>query len=174
MQWSKLKARVEAFFAPSMSGRVELRTTRYRHVHDGEGRGWITIDGIEVYNFCTLKYWVEWNALSAELRQAHGATDLRDPEQRRAYHDAGREAEQILAERGILSQGWFETSLAEYLTLALDDALASDDLVHRALAVLDGRLGKRRLQSFPLRADESPLVRRLLDLRCEVEGVRRR
>jgi len=109
-----------------------------------------------------------------KLRQAHGVTDLRNPEQRQAYHDAGREAERILAERGILSQGWFETSLAEYLTLALDDALASDDLVHRALAVLDGRLGKRRLQSFPLRADESPLVRRLLDLRCEAEGVRRR
>jgi hypothetical protein len=161
MQWSKLKARVEAFFAPSVAGRVELRTTHYRHVHDGEGRGWITIDGSEVYNFCTLTYWVELNALSADLRSANRGTDFRNPEERQAYFDAGREAERILVERGILSQGWFESSLAEYLTLSIADALDSDDLVHRALAVLDGRLGKRRLQSFALRTDESPLVKRL-------------
>jgi hypothetical protein len=173
MQWSKLKARVESFFAPAVAGRVELRTTNYRHVHDGAGRGWITIDGREVYNFCTQKYWVEGNALSAGIRTANRATDWSDPAQEVAYYEAGAQTEQILEKRGIVCQGGFESALADYLTLSLDDALASDNLVHRALAVLDGRLGKRRLRSLELRADEHPLVKQLLDFRCRVEGVRK-
>jgi hypothetical protein len=74
MQWSRLKKQVESRFAPSVAGRVELRTTNYRHVHDGEGRGWITIDKEEVHNFCTLKYWVERNLLLAGIREAKASS----------------------------------------------------------------------------------------------------
>jgi capsid protein len=56
MQWSKAKQRVEVLFTPKASGRVELRTTNYRRVADWEGRGWITIDGVEAWNFCTMRY----------------------------------------------------------------------------------------------------------------------
>ncbi|MEA2691064.1 MAG: hypothetical protein QOJ16_451 [Acidobacteriota bacterium] len=171
MQWSKLKARVESFFAPAVTGRVELRTTNYRHVHDGAGRGWITIDGREVYNFCTQKYWVEGNALSEGIRTANRATDWSDPAQEVAYYEAGAHTDEILEKRGIVCQGGFESALADYLTLTVNDALASDHLVHRALAVLDGRLGKRRLRTFELRTDENPLVKQLLDFRCQVEGL---
>ena len=59
MPWTKLKKQVEQRFAPSVAGRVELRTTSYRHAHDFAGRGWITVDKAEVHNFCTHKYWVE-------------------------------------------------------------------------------------------------------------------
>jgi hypothetical protein len=173
MQWSKLKTRVEAYFAPAVAGRVELRTTNYRHVHDGMGRGWITIDGREIHNFCTLRHWIERNALAAGIREANGATDWTDPAQASAYYEAGAQTMEILEKRGILCQGGFESALASYLTLSVDDALASDYLVHRALAVLDARLGKRRLRSIELRGDEQPLVRELLDFRCEAEGVRR-
>jgi hypothetical protein len=47
MQWSQMKKQVESFFAPSVAGRVELRSTSYRRSHDGEGRVWITLDGEE-------------------------------------------------------------------------------------------------------------------------------
>jgi hypothetical protein len=56
MQWSKAKGRVEQLFAPSVAGRVELRTANYRKAPDMEGRSWITIEGVEVYNFCTHRY----------------------------------------------------------------------------------------------------------------------
>lgn len=49
--------------------------------------------------------------------------------------------------------------------------MASDDVMTRALAVLARRLGKRRLATLELRTDESPIVRRLLDLRLEAEGL---
>lgn len=41
-----------------------------------------------------------------------------------------------------------------------------------ALAVLDGRLGKRRLRALALPSDEHPLVRAMFTLRCDVEGIR--
>jgi hypothetical protein len=43
MQWSKRKKRAESFFAESVQGRLELRSTHYRGTHDEEGRGYITL-----------------------------------------------------------------------------------------------------------------------------------
>jgi len=117
-QWSKLKKRVEALFAPAVAGRVELRITHYRTAHDWEGRGWLTIDGSEVYNFCTLRYYVEFNKLAADLREANGATDFRVPEQRPRYYEAGDEALAILEKRGIVSEKSFERSVQEYPSLS--------------------------------------------------------
>src|SRR6476469_7554917 len=104
MQWSQLKKQVESRFAPSMAGRVELRTTSYRHTHDAEGRGWITIDKEEVHNFCTLRYWIEQGNLLRGIREANGATDYRDPAQRADYYHAYEQVETILDQRGIQSQ----------------------------------------------------------------------
>jgi hypothetical protein len=168
-QWSKLKKRVETLFAPAVAGRVELRITHYRTAHDWEGRGWLTIDGSEVYNFCTLRYYLEFNKLAEELREANGATDFRVPEQRPRYHEAGDEALAILEKRGIVSEKSFERSVQEYPSLSLDEALASDDFVHRAFAMLDRRLGQRRLAALDPGPEEHPLVRQLLDFRKKAE-----
>jgi hypothetical protein len=169
MQWSKLKKQVESRFASSMAGRVELRTTHYRHTHDSEGRGWITIDKEEVHNFCTLKFWIEQNALLEGIRSANNVTNYRDPAQRAGYYHAYEQAEAILDQRGIRSQGWFEESLRDYLSLTLEEALASTNFLHRALAVIDKRLGKRRLKVLQVSPGEHPLVSRFLELRRAAE-----
>lgn len=171
MQWSKLKSRVERFFAASVSGRVEVRTTSYRHAHDGEGRGWITLDGEEIGNFCTRKYWVERSRLERGIREANSATSIRDPAKREAYFAASKAATEILDRRGILSQGSFEHALEEYLSMPVGVALESGCLLHRALAVVDCRVGKRRLQKIVPRAEEHPLVIRLLEFRCAQEKI---
>jgi hypothetical protein len=169
MQWSRLKKQVESRFASSMAGRVELRTTHYRHSHDSEGRGWITIDKEEVHNFCTLKFWVEQNALLEGIRSANNVTDYRDPAQRDGYYHAYEQAEAILDQRGVRSQEWFENSLREYLSLTLEEGLASTNFLHRALAVIDKRLGKRRVKVLQLSQGEHPLVSRFLELRRAAE-----
>jgi hypothetical protein len=169
MQWSKLKKQVESRFASSMAGRVELRTTNYRHTHDSEGRGWITIDKEEVHNFCTFKFWIEQNALLEGIRSANNVTNYRDPAQRAGYYHAYEQAEAILDQRGVRSQGWFEESLRDYLSLTLEEGLASTNFLHRALAVIDKRLGKRRLKVLQLSPGEHPLVSRFLELRRAAE-----
>jgi hypothetical protein len=99
MQWSKVKGRVEELFASSVAGRVELRTANYRKAPDMERRGWITIDGVEVYNFCTHRYLLDKHMLESGIRLANDATNWRDPDKSDAYYAAGDQAQHIL-ERG--------------------------------------------------------------------------
>jgi hypothetical protein len=165
-RWSSLKKRVEALFAPSVAGRVELRMTGYRWNRDREGRAWITVDGAEVHNFCTFTQWRDAANLADDLAALKSQPSLSD------RHEAYREATSILQERGVLSQGQFAQALADYCDLPLEQALESPVMLHRALAVLDRRLGKRRLKVLELRTDEHVLVAKLLALRRESEGLR--
>jgi hypothetical protein len=55
MMWSKLKQLTEEKFADSVKNRVEIFSTRYNKPNSTAGRGWITIDGIEIVNFSTMK-----------------------------------------------------------------------------------------------------------------------
>ncbi len=172
MQWSKLKKQVESRFAPAVAGRVELRTTNYRKVNDWEGRGWITLDKNEIYNFCTQKYLFERWKLSKGIQEANRATDFLDPAQREGYYRGLDAAEEILDRQGVASQDSFEDALESYLNLTVEEALVSGDFIHRALAVLDRRLGKRRLRNLTLIAEEHQLVRDLLAFRLGVEGIK--
>ena len=61
--------------------------------------------------------------------------------------------------------------LKAYLRISIDDALKTDTPLVRALAVIDRRLGKRRLRSLDAGPDDHRLVRELYRLRCEAEGI---
>jgi len=66
----------------------------------------------------------------------------------------------------------FKRALFSSLTLSIDAMLASKDALLHALAVLDRRFDKRRLESFDPRG-ESELTRRLFAFRCVAEGLSR-
>jgi len=136
MRWSKLKQQVESMFAEEVRGRVELRTTRYTKAHDRFGRSWITVDGRQIVNMC--------NHLPS-------GTTVAD-------HDPTR------FEEGVFAGYDLPEAMRWFLTLSIDDALASEHPLVRALAVLDRRVGQRRLARIDAMT-EQPLVRRLLSLR---------
>ena len=52
--WSKTQKQLEGFLCNSLKNRVSFSCSNYR-MHDGIGRTYITVDGKEVYNMCTLK-----------------------------------------------------------------------------------------------------------------------
>ena len=52
--WSKTKKQLKSFLCSSLRDRVDYFCSNYR-IHDGIGRTYITVDGNEVYNMCTLK-----------------------------------------------------------------------------------------------------------------------
>ena len=54
LMWSKTKKHLESFICDPLKQRVEYRCSNYR-IHDGIGRTYITVDGKEVLNMCTLK-----------------------------------------------------------------------------------------------------------------------
>jgi hypothetical protein len=141
MRWSKLKQQVEAMFADSVRGRVELRTTRYGKAHDRFGRSWITVDGQEVANMS--------NYLACGASIADGNPDR--------------------FEAGVFAGYDLPLAMREYLALSIDAAIASPNPLIRALAVLDRRAGERRLARIDP-GKETPLVKELLAVRRAVRG----
>ena len=73
---------------------------------------------------------------------------------------------------GVMRPRLFGKSLFDYLSMSVDDAIESRNFLIRAVAVLDRRIGKRRLEAMSLRTDEHELVRLFYKLRLEAEGLR--
>ncbi len=171
MKWSKLKNSIENFFADSVKGRVELRSTRYHKAHDHEGRGYITIDKKEIASFCSISAWNAEFKLAEDIRKISGATDYKNPDHQEDYYMAYSQAEGILHNQGIYSQYEFYDSLKSYLTLSIDDALKSDNLIILALAIFDRRLGKRRIPLQKESYRRHPALKIFYEFRCSVENI---
>jgi hypothetical protein len=161
MKWSKLKALLESRLAESLRGRLEFHVTRYRHAHDGSGRGWITLDGVEIYNASSYAADIEHERRYEEL----------NPATRRCAAAEWHDIRDRMRLDGILA-GWaFPETLASYLNLSLESALEIPDPLVRALALSDSRLGKRRLSRIEVPLESHPLVRAVYEARCEAEGI---
>jgi hypothetical protein len=171
VQWSKLKKQTESNFASSVSGRVEVKSTRYHNAHDQTGRGYITIDGKDVYNFCTLTQMKEEFKTSNEIREISGNTDFRNKDHQKGYYQAYKEARRILHKKGIYSQEEFYKSLKEFHTLSIDKAINSENLIIKCLALLDKRLGKRKLVNMSIETLDHPILKRIYIFRCNAEKI---
>jgi hypothetical protein len=156
MQWSRLKQQVESLFAPSLQGRVELRVATYRYGHENVGRGIVVVDGRELIDFCTFRYWNERKRLISE-----GALSEVTEE----------DVETALQQAGTLGQYDFFEALTTYLALPINEVLSSDNIVISCMAMIDRRIGKRRLSQISTDQIQHPAVRQLYELRCAVEGL---
>ena len=194
MKWSKLKKQLEDFICPSLKGRVEFWITSYRKTHDQVGRAYITVDGKEVINMCTLKkeiaiYGEENELMSSDninleqnefdedkdiifqlLRKEGFSEDilLRIARNRSIHDIAKREVET----KCIFSQYDFIEAAKKFLNSPIQESLKSNNPIIKSLALLDRRVGKRTLNMLKeSMKNESELVRYFYNLRCESEGI---
>lgn len=155
MKWSKLKKTIEENFADCVKDSVKIYTTRYTGGSYFMVRGWITVDKIEIANFSTpdnyKKY--EWNTPDI---------DERIPVEERT--------EGLSVEKGEFSRWDFLNSCWDYININIDDAVSSENPIIKSLAMLDKRLGKRRLKLID-KKNLHPLVLTLLNLRLESENI---
>lgn len=82
-------------------------------------------------------------------------------------------AAELLDSRGVTTRGAAWRDLISYLDLSIESALTSTSPLHLAVAVLDRRLGKRRLRQLELPTTAPAFVTALLGLRLEAEGLKR-
>jgi hypothetical protein len=167
MRWSELKRRVEGNFAPAVKGRVEVFTTSYRQALDGAGEGWITIDGARVSSLSETAFRKSLLTTAQQLREERVHAD---PTQTTSFFLADGEAKEIAHGQGVYADEDFKRALFSSLTLSVDAMLASKDVLLHALAMLDRRFDKRRLETFDPRR-EAQLTRRLYVFRCAAEGL---
>lgn len=151
MRWTKLKQIVEGGFAPGLSKRLTINSAAYGACTCGHA--WLTLDGEVVANFCTRAYW---------NKEMGGEPDHINP----MY------ASQLTSYGEMSRQDAYKACWAFVHELSIDQSLQDDCPLIQALAVVDRRVGKRRLERMDVEAVH-PLARRLLEERLAVEGISR-
>jgi hypothetical protein len=152
VRWSKLRSLIREGFAQSIRGRIDIHSTRYGNCSCGHA--WVTLDGDVIANFCTLAHYIAQGMESASAK-------------------VGTTPAHQFAEFGELSrQDAYEACWEFVHTLSIDAALADPDPLVQTLAVLDARVGKRRLARLA-GEDFHRLAAVLLGVRKEAEGLDR-
>ncbi len=193
MRWSKLKKQLEDFICPCLKGRVEFWITNYRKAHDQMGRAYITVDGKEVVNMCTIKKEIAIYHAEQEIKESDDIyfdeCDFEEDEmcellrkigyseemiseiaRNRAINDM---AEKKVEEKGIFAQYDFIEAVKIFLNSPIEESLKSDNPIIKSLAFIDKRVGKRTLSMLKesMKYEESELVRYFYKLRCEAEEI---
>ena len=162
MKWSKLKKNVESFFADNVKGKIELRSVSYNGTHDNDGRGYITVDGKEVWNMCTLQYYSkEYKKVTEQLNK--GASNIGNAQTKGIAE---------LDQEGTYSQWGFYSHLKDYCSLPIKSCISSNIPLIKSLAMLDSRVGKRTLAKLDVGKDHE-MVQYFYNLRCKLENVQK-
>lgn len=163
MKWSKLKQTIEDRFADSVKGRVELFSTVYRKHSSDMGRGWITIDKKQIADFSTAKSFWLYSRGYNETTPTNCATHP-------IVEDSQR-TEGQLVEEGEFSRWDLYECCWEYLNLTVEQGLEHKSPIINSLAVLDKRLGKRRIVDID-KAELHPMTKLLLEFRLSAENLK--
>jgi hypothetical protein len=152
MQWSKLKSRVKSFVCPELQDVIDFHVTQYRRAHSWISESWITINGERVFDCGSRTYFMASRLELGRRIQAKEAT-------------AWEIVKNTLAEQEIHEPEEMGSAMREYLDLSIEEAICSTNPFIKALAIVDRRIGKRRLKELEIDDDEHSLVKAFYDLR---------
>ena len=161
--WSGTRKKLETdYLCPALRGRVRYFATTYRESHDREGRAAILVDGEELLksNYFTYSR-VLWER----------ARDYRD-EQGLNWREAYLKADRAVLEDGLFDQRDFYMAFQKFDNQSIESSLTDENPIVRIFALLDRRLGKRRLAALEETMEqELDWVRPFYLLRMEAEGL---
>lgn len=158
MMLSKIKSKIENKFDPKLKVRIQIYTTSYGYQYDVKdlyNRGWITVDGKEVVNFSTP------DAFFMNGTDYHYTTPTKFAYGKEITFDRTQDK---LSEKGEFSKFDLSYCCYAFLDMNIDEAINHESPIIKSLAILDKRLGKRRLFKL-VEQDLHPLEKFFLDLR---------
>ena len=161
--WSGIRKKLETdYLCPALRGRVRYFATTYSKCPDHEGRAAILVDGVEVLKSSYYEFAPAYWKLQSELRK------LEETDWREAAFKAG----QTILEDGLFDQRDFYAAFQEFDNQSVAASLSSENPIVRIFALLDRRLGKRRLTALEeTMENELDWVRPFYLLRMEAEGL---
>ena len=159
--WSGIKNKLENdYLCPALRGRIQYFVTRYRETLDRTGRASIRLDGEEVLRSNYYDYrdtlWSRFNLLRE------------DPTEKNDYQ---------LAYESTLNDGGFDQRVFYHAfhifdNQSIEESINSENPLVRVLALLDRRLGKRRLIAMKEKMEhELPWVQAFYVIRMQAEGL---
>lgn len=161
--WSGIRNKLENdYLAESLRGHIQYYVTAYRGERDHEGRAAIRYDGREIIQGC---YWNNW--MKAHLFP-------KDDKYERRMHVENAYMDDVALKLGVFDQRSFYSAFYEFDNQSIEQSLESDNLLVRIFAVLDRRVGKRRLQAMErtiMEEPESAVLREFYAIRANAEGL---
>ncbi|MBD3922267.1 hypothetical protein H8B09_26160 [Paenibacillus sp. PR3] len=167
MSWSKLKQQLESFLSPALIGKFEYRATSYRYLPDKPGQCYIAVDKKNVLNMNDATTSIRWYQSDLEIKNdpaieiAISEEEIEAirqdtkglvPEDRLVVIARGRKmtvlAKEILSAQTSLSKSNFTAAATKFLASSIEESLESKDIILNILALVDRRVGKKRIQNM--------------------------
>ena len=164
ISWSAIRKILEQEnICSSLKGRIQYFQTSYRHAHDQTSRVAIRLDGKEVFQ----SDYFDWALKQYEaLRELRESTDG----QKHTIIALYEEADHLASSKGGIPS--FRNSFHNYHNNSIDESLTSHDAMVRLFAILDKRVGKRRLEKLLSEVEKQPeWLQVFYKLRLEAEGI---
>jgi hypothetical protein len=185
MSWSKLKQNLESFLCPALYGRVEYRSTSYRYLPDKSGLCYIAVDKKNVFNMSDATTSIRWYQTELEIKndaniqisinEEEIETVRKDtkgvvPEDRLIVIARSRKiaeyAKELLSAQSALSKSNFIVDANHFLSAPIEQSLESSDILLNILALVDRRVGKKRILSMTEKMKlKHPMVQYFYELR---------
>ncbi|QDH21939.1 SF0329 family protein [Saccharibacillus brassicae] len=185
MSWSKLQQQLESFLAPALKGTVEYRSTSYRYVPDKAGTCHITVDKKNILNMGDKSNFIDWYqseieikndpnleipVTEAEIEAVRASAKGPIPEDRLKVMAASRKAtehaKELLAAQAALTKSNFVATANKFLASSIEESLESRDILLNVLAVVDKRVGKKRIVNMSETVKlKHPIVQYFYELR---------
>lgn len=185
MSWSKLKQQLESFLSPALQGRVEYRPTGYRYLTDKAGLCYISVDKKNILNMSDRTNVIKWYQTELEIKNDSDIqlpiskeemeaviedTKGNVPEDRLIVIARNRKisehAKELLGAQASLSKSNFIVIATQFLSTSIDESLESNDILLNILALVDRRVGKKRILSMREKMKQKhPMVQYFYELR---------
>ena len=159
--WSGIRKKLETeHLAQSLQGHIQYYVTSYSKSPDHEGRAAIRYDGKEIIKGC---YWNNWSKAGMFPQDEKYEKRIKVEN---AYMD------DVAIKLGIFDQRCFYNAFAEFDNQDIETSLKSENLIVKIFAVLDRRVGKRRLKIMKETImDEPDTFQEFYAIRVKAEGL---
>ncbi|CAM4449111.1 SF0329 family protein [Paenibacillus tarimensis] len=185
MSWSKLKQQLEGFLSPALHGRVEYRAPGYRYLPDKSGICYISVDKKNILNMTDKTNPIRWykneleikNDPSIQIPITHDDIEAVRagakgpvPEDRLIVMARSRKssehAKALMLAQAALSKSDFNVTASKFLITPIEESLESNDILMNVLALVDKRVGKKRILGMAEKMEfKHPVVRYFYELR---------
>ena len=164
LTWSGIRKKLEKeYLAPCLQGHIQYYATSYSKSPDHEGRAAIRYDGKEIIKGCYYNNWTKANQFP------------KDEKYEKRMREEFAFIDDTAIKLGIFDQRCFYTAFYEFDNQSIEMSLNSENLLVRIFAILDRRVGKRRLTSIrkTIEKDESisNVFKEFFAIRIKAEGM---
>lgn len=159
--WSGIRKRMESeYLAESLKGHISYFATSYSRSQDHEGRAAIRYNGKEIIKGCYYHNWTK------------AASFPKDEKYERRMSEEFAFMDDTAIKLGVFDQRCFYEAFDEFDNQSIEKSLYSDNLLVRIFAVLDRRVGKRRLLTLKENIENEPdTFKEFFAIRMNAEGI---